>query len=255
MFDFKEKVVLVTGAAGGIGLETAKRFLHAGASVVLSDRNTVALTDAVQHLHETGLDLASAIACDISDAESVDALYRAIERSFSRLDIVVNNAGIDGELGRLDEQPLENIDNVFNVNIRGTTLSTRAALRLMRLQHSGVIVNVASIAGHVGFPTSSVYTASKHAILGLTKAAALECAAEGIRVCAVSPGAVDTDMTNRFTGRDAAVKDSMIHAIPLGRLCQPDEIANGILFMSSPLAELLVGQTLHLDGGWANVKP
>ncbi|KKB60969.1 hypothetical protein WM40_26015 [Robbsia andropogonis] len=251
---FKDQVVVVTGAAGGIGMEVVREFLSAGAKVIMSDRNEELGRSAISSLPAAHADCASFIACDIADETSIDRLYEHVAKQFSRLDIVINNAGIDGELGSLDQQTTQNIDNVLSVNVRGTALSMRAALRIMRHQRSGVIVNVASIAGHVGFAGSPIYTASKHAILGLTKAAALENARNGIRVCAVSPGAVDTDMTNRFTGRDAAAKANMIDGIPLGRMCEPSEIAKGILFMSSPGAALLVGHTLNLDGGWAGVK-
>lgn len=253
-FDFKGKVVLVTGAAAGIGWQTAREFLNAGATVVLSDRDGVAVMKAVDQLQKAGFAEAAFMRCDIREEEDIAQLYDTIIKWYGRLDIVVNNAGIDGDLGKLDEQSTVNIDNVFEINIRGTTLSMRAALQHMKQAGSGVIVNVASIAAHVGFAGSPVYTASKHAILGLTKAVALEQARHGIRVCAVSPGAVDTDMTNRFTGRDESVKNAMIEAVPLGRMCSPVEIARGVLFMASPEAELLVGQTLNLDGGWANVK-
>jgi NAD(P)-dependent dehydrogenase (short-subunit alcohol dehydrogenase family) len=130
----------------------------------------------------------------------------------------------------------------------------RREVAVMKKQGSGVIVNIASIAGHVGFAGTAVYTAAKHAALGLTKAAALETARHGVRVCAISPGAVDTPMTDRFTGYDEQAKLAMIAGVPLGRLCKPEEIARGALWLCSPDAALMVGQTLNLDGGWANVK-
>ncbi|WP_186013876.1 SDR family NAD(P)-dependent oxidoreductase [Burkholderia gladioli] len=253
-YDFNSKIVLVTGAASGIGLQTASEFLNAGATVILSDRNGAAGTEAVDRLHASGLMQAQFIRCDIGEEEDIDQMYDTVINQHGRVDIVVNNAGIDGELGTLDEQSTANIDSVFDVNIRGTTLSTRAAVKRMKQAGRGVIVNVASIAAHVGFARSPVYTASKHAILGLTKAVALENARYGIRVCAVSPGAVDTEMTNRFTGHDQATKKAMVEAVPLGRMCSAGEIARGILFMATQDAALLVGQTLNLDGGWANVK-
>lgn len=253
-FNFKEKVVVVTGAAGGIGFETARQFLASGATVVLGDRNESALSHSVEAVHAAGYANASSFPCDVSNVEDVAQMFKITVQQHGKVDVLVNNAGIDGALGRLDEQSITNIEQVYQVNVLGTTLVMREALRHMRPRGTGVIVNVASIAGHVGFAGSPVYTASKHAILGLTKAVALENARNGIRICAVSPGAVDTDMTNRFTGGNEAVKTAMIEAVPLGRMCSPAEIARGILFMASDDASLLVGQTLNLDGGWANVK-
>jgi len=258
MYNFAGRTALVTGAASGIGLEIAKAFAECGAIVTLVDRDESGGEQALQIVKQLGSDKASFMRADLSSEDDLIRLYQAVseyvKNDHRQLDIVVNNAGIDGGLGNIENQSTANIDKVLAVNVRGTMLSVREAVRVMKPQGQGVIVNLASIAGHVGFAGSSVYTASKHAILGLTKAVALENARSGIRVCAVSPGAVDTDMTNRFTGRNEANKKAMLESIPLGRMCTPREIARGVLFMACDDAALLIGQTLNLDGGWANVK-
>lgn len=254
-YSFADKVVLVTGAGEGIGRVTALAFAQAGAEVVLADRNQVSGETALSDIRRAGSTSASFELCDVSDKGDVDRLFATIRERYGRLDVAINNAGVEGELDSIDQQHTSNFDRVMSINLRGTFMCLREEVRFMKSQGSGVVINIASIAGHVGFPGTSVYTASKHAILGLTKAVALETARDGIRVCAISPGAVDTDMTNRFTGRKEENKEAMIAGIPLGRMCAPEEIARGALFLASDDAALFVGQTLNLDGGWAHVKP
>lgn len=167
----------------------------------------------------------------------------------------MNNAGVEGELGPITAQKSAEFERVMAINVKGVFLCMREEVALMQEQGQGVIENIASIAAHVGFPNASIYTASKHAVLGMTKAVAMVNAGNGIRVCAVSPGAVDAAMTDRFTVADEVAKQAMIAGVPLRRLCQPLEVARGAMFLASDDGRLMVGQTLHLDGGWANVKP
>lgn len=251
---FEGKAVLVTGAADGIGRVTALEFANEGASVILCDRDEHKGRQTCEELMAAGSRDSTFFRCDVGNAEDVATMFEQIRQRYGRLDIALNNAGVEGPLAPIHQQTIEAFDHVLAVNVRGTFLCLREELTLMRQRQSGVIINMASIAAHVGFPNCGIYTATKHAIMGLTKAAAMENASVGIRVCAISPGAVDTDMTNRFTGTEA-VKQAMIAAIPIGRLCQPSEIARGVLFLASDDAALLTGQTLNVDGGWANVKP
>ncbi|AZE52167.1 3-oxoacyl-ACP reductase [Pseudomonas chlororaphis] len=252
---FEGKIVLVTGAAEGIGRITAIEFARAGATVVVCDRNgELGAVTSAEIVADGSID-STFIQCDVSSEEQVACLFAEIGKRYGRLDIAVNNVGVEGELAPIHKQKALEFDRVIASNLKSTFLCMREELRIMQDAGSGVIINIASIAAHIAFPNASIYTASKHALLGLTKAAALENADKGIRVCAISPGAVDTDMTNRFTGGDEAIKQSMIAGIPIGRMCQPIEIARGALFLASDDAALMIGQTLHLDGGWANVKP
>lgn len=253
MLRFKDKVVLVTGSANGIGKATAQEFAKEGAKVAMCDRDAKCGLKTLEELISAGVD-AMFYRCDIAEAQDIQAILEEVGKRYGRLDIAVNNAGVEGALAPLIDQIAEEFDRVLAINVRGTFLCMQEELKIMRKQQSGVIINGVSIAAHVGFPACSAYTASKHAIMGLTKAAALEYATAGIRISAISPGAVDTPMTDRFTG-DEAAKQAMIASIPIKRLCEPREIARGALFLASEDASLMVGQTLHADGGWANVKP
>jgi NAD(P)-dependent dehydrogenase (short-subunit alcohol dehydrogenase family) len=251
---FEGKIVLVTGAAEGIGRLIAIEFAKEGATIIVCDRNEEKGAATLKEIVASGAGHFSFFHCDVSDEAQVAHLFEGIRARYGRLDIAVNNVGVEGELAPIHEQKTAEFDRVIAINLKSAFLCMREELGMMRSKGSGVVINIASIAAHVAFPSASIYTASKHALLGLTKAAALENADKGIRVCAISPGAVDTDMTNRFTGGDEAAKTSMVAGIPIGRLCQPIEIARGALFLASDDAALMIGQTLNLDGGWANVK-
>jgi NAD(P)-dependent dehydrogenase (short-subunit alcohol dehydrogenase family) len=169
---------------------------------------------------------------------------------FGRLDAAVNNAGTEGKPGPLTEQSAESYAAIFDTNVLGTMLCMKHELRVMQSQGNGSIINVSSTAGHKGAPGASIYTASKHAVEGLTKAAALEAAAFGVRVNAVAPGPVETAMLNRFTG-SADRKAGLIAGVPLKRAGAPDEIARTILFLASDKASFITGQILSVDGGKA----
>jgi NAD(P)-dependent dehydrogenase (short-subunit alcohol dehydrogenase family) len=254
MLRFADRIVLVTGSGEGIGRATALEFNREGATVVVCDRNEETGAVTAEDLRRAGSAKTTFIKADVSREDDVASLFDRIRSTFGRLDVAVNNAGIEGPVLPIEEQPTSNLDAILSVNIKGTFLCLREEVRLMKPHGAGVIINLASIAAHVGFAGLSIYTASKHAIHGMTKAVALENARSGIRVASVSPGVVQTEMLNRFFGGDQAARDTIVDGVPLGRTCSAEEIARAILFMASDDAALMVGQTLNLDGGWAFVK-
>ncbi len=251
---FTDKIVLVTGSGDGIGRETVLAFAQEGAVVIVSDRDVKAGEATAADVRAAGSKDTVFIEADISDDKAVKALIAAIKTRYGRLDIAVNNAGVEGKVVPIEAQTDENFDHVIGVNVKGTFLCMREEVKLMQAQGSGIIINFASIAAHVGFSGLSVYTASKHAILGMTKAVALENIQRGIRVCSISPGLVDTKMLARFVDHNEDNKKAFEAQVPLGRSCTALEIARGVLFLASSDGALLVGQTLNLDGGWAFVK-
>ena len=242
-------VVLITGALTGIGRATALAFAKDGANVVISGRREEAGEALVAELTSLG---ASAIfvRTDVRNEDDVKALVAATIAKFGRIDVAVNNAGTDGELHPLHEETVDNYRTTFDTNVLGTVLSLKYQLAAMRTQGSGSIINLSSMAGHVGFGGAAVYAASKHAVEGLTKSAALEVAAMGIRVNAVAPGPVATDMLDRFTGGDAQAKAGLLNMIPAKRAAESNEIAETIIFLGSDKARYLTGQVVTIDGGY-----
>jgi NAD(P)-dependent dehydrogenase (short-subunit alcohol dehydrogenase family) len=251
---FEGKIVLVTGAGDGIGRQTAMEFAKEGATIIISDRNVEAGQKSAGIVGQLNGGKAEFVPADVSKESEIAALFAHIKKTYGRLDVAVNNAGTEGQVALVDEQTNENFEHVIGVNVFGTFLCLREEARLMKAQGSGVIINFASIAAHVGFAGLSVYTASKAAVMAMTKSAALELIPAGVRVCSISPGLVDTAMAQRFFDSGEDVKKGMVAGIPLGRMCTPLEIARGVLFAASEDGALLVGQTLNLDGGWAHVK-
>jgi NAD(P)-dependent dehydrogenase (short-subunit alcohol dehydrogenase family) len=244
----EHQTVLVTGALAGIGEATATAFAKAGANVVVSGRRPEAGAALTSRLRGHGGEV-EFIAADVRHESEVQELVdQAVER-FGRLDVVVNNAGADGEMVPFAGVTPESYAAVFDTNVLGTLLGIKHALRVMEPQGSGVIVNVSSIYGDKGFPLNAPYVASKHAIIGLTRVAALEGAAQGVRVNAVAPGPVQTAMLDRVTGGDDEAKVAFLSTVPLGRAGDPQEIADAIVFIASPQASFLTGQAIFLDGG------
>ncbi|MES2495689.1 MAG: glucose 1-dehydrogenase [Pseudomonadota bacterium] len=250
---FSGKSVLVTGGAAGIGRAVALEFAKEGANLIVADIDEAMGAECVDLVRQIGAE-AEFIRADISQPDDVSALFAAIVASGTPLDIAINNAGIEGEVGLVEDQNDRNFDRVLAVNVQGTFQCMREEVRLMKPRGSGVIINFASIAAHVGFAGLSVYTASKAAVLAMTKSVALELAQSGVRVASVSPGLVQTAMLERFFAADANAKQQMTGSLPLGRPCDSYEVARGVLFLASDDASLVVGQTLNLDGGWAYVK-
>jgi len=240
-------VVLITGALAGIGRTTAKAFAQLGTRLVVSGRRDEAGLQLVMELRAIGAE-AEFVRADVRQEEDVRRLIdRAVER-FGRLDVAVNNAGTEGQQGPLTEQSPASYAATFDTNVLGTILSLKHELRVMIAQGSGSIINLSSTMGSRGVPGASMYVASKHAVEGLTKTAALEAAPHGVRVNAVAPGPIETEMLNRFAGSPDR-KIAMTKGVPLGRLGRAEDIAQAILFLASSNAEFLTGEIVHVNGG------
>jgi len=240
-------VVLITGALTGIGRATALAFAHEGARIVVSGRRDEAGQDLASELRALGVE-AEFVRADVRKEEDVRSLIDRTMTRFGRLDVAVNNAGTEGKLGQITEQTAETYAATFDTNVLGTLLSMKHELRVMQAQGSGSIVNISSTYGHQGAAGASVYAASKHAVEGMTKSAALEAAASGVRVNAVAPGPIETGMLNRFTGT-AEAKATLASRVPLGRVGAPEEIARAVVFLASDRASFVTGHVLTADGG------
>src|SRR5712692_7024513 len=227
----KKPVVLITGALTGIGRATAIAFAKDGARLVVSGRRETEGKALEAELRGLGAE-AAFIQADVRHEDEVrDLVDQAVAR-FGRLDVAVNNAGTEGQPGLIVDQTAESYAATFDTNVLGTLLSLKHELRVMTAQRSGNVVNIASTYGHEGAAYASVYAASKHAVEGLTKSAALEVAAAGVRVNAVALGPTDTGMLDRFTGTPEN-KTALIGSVPLGRIGKPDDIANAVLFLAA----------------------
>src|SRR6266851_3424837 len=225
-------VVLITGALTGIGRATALAFAQEGARIAVSGRRDQEGHALTQELRARGVE-AEFVRADVRHEDDVRNLVNKTVARFGRLDVAVNNAGTEGKPGPVTEQTAESYAATFDTNVLGVLLSMKHEMRVMQAQGSGSIVNLSSTMGHRGAPGASLYTASKHAVEGLTKSAALEGAASGIRVNAIAPGPVETEMLNRFTGSPER-KAGLVAGVPLKRVGTPAEIADAIVFVASP---------------------
>jgi NAD(P)-dependent dehydrogenase (short-subunit alcohol dehydrogenase family) len=241
------QVVLITGALTGIGRAAALAFAQEGSRVVVSGRHDEAGQALVTELRALGAE-AEFIRADVRHDDEVRSLVDRTVARFGRLDAAVNNAGTEGHPGPVTEQTADSYAATFDTNVLGTLLSMKHELRVMQAQGGGSIVNISSTYGHDGAGGASVYSASKHAVEGLTKSAALEAAGSGVRVNAVAPGPTETGMLNRFTG-NAERKAGLVSSVPLQRVGEPGEIANAIVFLASDKASFTTGQVLFVDGG------
>lgn len=244
---FTDKVAFVTGAAGGIGRATAEAFAAEGARVAVLDRTEASMDDTVAAVKAHGAEVL-AIGCDVSSPEQVEAAVKQVVERFGRLDIAFNNAGIENEAAPLHEIALADWDRILNVNLRGTFVCMKHELAQMVRQGGGVVINTSSGAGICGVEGGSSYAASKFAIVGMTKSAALDYAKRNIRVNAVLPGNIETAMMDRFTGGDI---QKAIDLEPVGRLGKPAEIAEAVLWMASDLGGFVTGAATVVDGGWS----
>lgn len=240
-------VVLITGALTGIGRATAIAFANEGARLVVSGRHNDEGQRLVAELRKLSSE-AEFLRSDVRHEDDVRTLVDQTVARFGRLDVAVNNAGTEGRPGPVTEQTADSYAATFDTNVLGTLLSMKHELRVMLAQGHGSIVNVSSTYGRTGAPGASVYVASKHAVEGLTKSAALEAAGSGVRVNVVAPGPIETGMLNRFTGTDDR-KAGLVAGVPLQRTGRPEEIAQTIVFVASDKAPFITGASFAVDGG------
>ncbi len=246
---FEDKVALVTGGSSGIGRATALAFARAGARVVIADMAEDGGEETVELIKAAG-GAAIFVRTDVSKAADVAALIRAAASTYGRLDYAFNNAGIDGETVPTADGSEANWDHVLATNLKGVWLCSKHEIQHMLQQGHGAIVNTASVAGLVGFPGLAAYTASKHAIVGLTKTAALEYARPGIRINAVCPGAIRTPALARFIAQAPQIEAQVIAMEPVGRLGTPEEVAEAVVWLCSEGASFVTGTAMTVDGGW-----
>ncbi|WP_339722722.1 SDR family oxidoreductase [uncultured Paraglaciecola sp.] len=244
---FLDKVVLITGAAAGIGEAAARAFAAQGAKVVLADINTQG-EQLAQNMCAQGQHAVFQV-CDVSNSDSVTALFAFIENTFGRLDIAFNNAGIDIESSKLAEGIEDDFDKIMDINVKGVWLCMQHEIQSMLKNGGGAIVNTASVAGLGAAPKMSIYAASKHAVIGLTKSAAVEYAKIGIRVNAICPAVIDTNMYRRAAAGDEKKAHRIGAMHPIGRVGTVEEVVAAVLYLSSDAASFTTGTSLPVDGG------
>jgi NAD(P)-dependent dehydrogenase (short-subunit alcohol dehydrogenase family) len=247
MIEMKTPVVLITGGLTGIGRAAALAFAKTGATVVVAGRRNDAGTALVDELRALGSE-AAFINADVRKEDEVRALVDKTVALFGRLDVAVNNAGTEGQVGPITDQTAESYAATFDTNVLGVILSMKHEVRVMQGQGRGSIINISSTYGHAGAAGASIYVGSKHAVEGITKSVALETAKSGIRVNGVAPGATDTGMLTRFTGTPEN-KSALVAGVPMGRLGLAEEMANAIVFIASDEASFITGHILNVDGG------
>jgi NAD(P)-dependent dehydrogenase (short-subunit alcohol dehydrogenase family) len=248
-YDFTGQVAFVTGASQGIGLAAAQAFAHHGAAVMLADVQEDKLQEVVASLASQGHHVAS-VKCDVSDEEAVATAIESTVSTFGRLDMAFNNAGIQVPAADAAEELGEWFDKVTAVNLKGVWACMKYELAHMRERGSGAIVNCSSLGGLVGIPKFASYHATKHGVIGLTGSAALEYAPRGIRINAVCPGTISTPMMRGMVERGELDEEAVVALAPIGRLGQPEEIANAVMWLCSPGASYVVGVALPVDGGY-----
>jgi len=246
VYDFNGQVALVTGASSGMGLASAKGFAESGAAVVMVDRNAARLHAAAESLKAAGHKIL-AIVCDVTDEAQAKAAIERTVAEFGRLDMAYNNAGILGPMREMSDETADEFDQTQAVNLRGIWTFMKHELLQMKKQGSGAIVNCSSLGGLVGLPGRAAYHASKHGVIGMTKSAALDVAAKGIRINAVCPGCVDTPMGDEI---DPAAMKEFLKLQPIGRMGKPEEVAAAVLWLCSPASSFILGVALPVDGGF-----
>lgn len=247
-FDFKNKAVLITGAGSGIGRAAALAFAAAGAKVMATDINAETASATAGEIRKSG-GIAESTGLDVSDHSQVEAVVAKTVDAFGSLDVALNNAGTGGEVKRTAEVSLRDWDRVIAVNQSGVFYCMREELKQMQQQGSGVIINIASIAGMKAMPKQMAYTASKHAVIGMTKSAALEYAAGNIRINAVCPVFTRSAMLEQLLSHNEGVERKLLQTIPVGRFGEPADIVNAILWLSTDQSSFITGLCLPVDGG------
>jgi len=242
------QVAVVTGAASGIGRGTALAFAEHGIKVVVADINAQGAAETVSLIEAAG-GTAVFVSCDVRDEEQVKQLVASTVDTYGRLDYAFNNAGIEMENQRLDEGSMRSFDMIMDVNVKGVWLCMKYQLQHMLIQGNGAIVNAASVAGLGAAPKMAVYSASKHAVLGLTRTAAIEYARKNIRVNAICPAVIDTAMYQRVCEMDPRIAERMPALHPMGRVGRVEEIAASVLYLCSDGAGFTTGHALTVDGG------
>jgi NAD(P)-dependent dehydrogenase (short-subunit alcohol dehydrogenase family) len=246
---FTGKVVLVTGGNTGIGRATALAFAREGAQVVITGRRENQGEETVAQIRAAGSQ-GLFIRADVSKAQDVQMMIERTVETFGRLDCAVNNAGVEQLVTPLVNQTEAEFDRIISVNVKGVWLSMKDEIEQMLTQGGGAIVNMSSVSGLIGVGGVEIYAASKHAVLGLTKSAAMEFAKSGIRINAVCPGAVKTEMFERITSGASEIAELFKAAHPVGRMGEPEEIASAVLWLCSQGASFMTGQTVTVDGGF-----
>jgi NAD(P)-dependent dehydrogenase (short-subunit alcohol dehydrogenase family) len=250
MKEFEGKVALVTGGGSGIGRATAIAFARDGAHVVIGNRNVQRGEETVAMIRDAG-GKATFKQTDVVVAAEIESLVDHAVKTYGRLDMAFNNAGIEGDVQpTLIDQTEATFDAVMGVNVKGVWLSMKYEIPRMLEQGGGAIVNCSSVAGVIGFPGVGIYVASKHAVIGLTKTAALEFSAQGIRVNAVNPAVIDTKMVDRLADGMNMKKDDLISFHPIGRIGRVEEVAEAVLWLCSSKASFVTGHSLLVDGGF-----
>jgi NAD(P)-dependent dehydrogenase (short-subunit alcohol dehydrogenase family) len=245
----KDKVILITGATSGIGKSTALKFGEAGAKVVVSGRRETEGNAVVAAIKAAGGE-ATFVRADVAKEEDVKALVARTVETYGRLDVAFNNAGVE-HVGPFAETTQEEYRRLFDINVWGVISSMKHEIPAMLKNGGGSIINTSSMGGHIGMAGLSIYIASKHAVEGLTKTTALEYAQEGIRVNAVAPGAIETDMITRFAGEEGSdMRAGLASMHPMGRMGKANEIADAVLFLASDAASFITGTSLKVEGGF-----